>query len=90
MAHCATRGVPDDHQAALKHSEADDPRLSVVLPLVFDLGSQSIEDQRGVLKVEPAVDQSPIALGGIVGYAHAIIVYTIMPRGMRDGNESGF
>lgn len=76
MAYCAPRRVPDDYQAALEHAEADDPGLSVVLPLVFDLGSQAIKDRSGIVKVKSAVGKSPVALGWIVGDAHRINVYT--------------
>lgn len=83
MTHCATRGVPDDHQAALEDSETDDPCLSIVLPLVFDLGSQPIEDQCGILEVKSTMGQCPLALGGIVGDAHGINVYTKIALGKR-------
>ena len=88
MAYCAAWRVPDDYQAILKYSEADDPGLSVVLPLVFDLGSQPVEDRRGIVEVKSAVGQSPFALGWIVGDAHRISVYTEMPLGKR-GAGSG-
>lgn len=55
MAYCAARRVPDDYQAVLKYPEADDPRLSVILPHVFDLGSQSGEDSCGIVKVKSTV-----------------------------------
>ena len=72
---------------SLKHSEADDPSLSVVLPLVFNLGSQSIKDRCGILKVKSAVGQSPDAFRWIVGDAHRIIVCTQMPLGKWDAGE---
>ena len=83
MAGCAARRVPDDYQTALKNSEADDSCLSVVLPLVLDLGSQSIEDRSGIVEVKSAMDQCPVALWWIVGDAHRISVYTKMPLGKR-------
>jgi hypothetical protein len=84
MTGCATRRVPDDYQTVLKNSEADDSCLSVVLPLVFDLGSQSIEDRSSIVKVKSAMDQCPVALWWIVGDAHRISVYTYMPFGKRN------
>ena len=77
----ATWRVSDDHQAILQDSEADDPRLSVVLALVFDFGSQSVEDLRGILEIKSTVGQSPLALCRIVGDAHYISVYTKKRRG---------
>ena len=88
MAYCAARRVPDDYQAVLKHSEADDPGLSVVFPLVFDFGSQSIEERSGIVEVKSAVGQSPVAFGWIVGDSHRISVYTEMPLCKR-GAEKG-
>ena len=88
MAYCAAWRVPDDYQTVLKHSEADDPSLSVVLPLVFDLGSQPIEDRCGIVEVKSAVGQSPVTFGWIVGDAHRISVYTEMALG-KGAPESG-
>jgi hypothetical protein len=87
MAYCAARRVPDDYQTVLQHSEADDSGFSVVLPLVFYLGSQSIEDRRCIVEVKSAVGQSPFSLGWIVGDAHRISVYTEMPLGKRGAEE---
>ena len=87
MAYCAAWRVPDDYQAVLKHPEANDPSLSIVLPPVFDFGSQPIEDRCGILKIKSAVGQSPGMFGWIVGDAHRIIVYTTMGPGKRDAGE---
>lgn len=85
MPHCETRGMPDNHQAVLKVSEADDSCLSVLLSLVFDLGSQTVEDLCSVLEVKATVGQGPVELGRIVDNAHRISVYTLM----RLGNGAG-
>jgi hypothetical protein len=76
MAYCASWRVPDDYQTVLKYPEADDPGLSIVLPLVLYLGSQSIEDKSSIVEVKSAVGQGPLALRRIVGDAHRISVYT--------------
>ena len=81
MTRCATLGVPDDHQSTSKQPIADDTCLAIVLPLVFDLGGQSIEDQHCVIKVQPSTCQCYLAFGWIVGYAHSISVYTIKAFG---------
>ena len=81
----AARGVPNDHQAAVKHPEANDSGLAVGLPLVLDLGSQPIEDKRSVLEVKSAIGKGPVALGRVVAYAHGISVYTLMPLGKKEG-----
>lgn len=62
----------------MKHPEANDSGLAVVLPLVLDLGSQLIEDKRSVLEVKSAVGKGPVALGRVAGDAHCISVYTLM------------
>jgi len=76
VTYIATRRVPDNHQSILQHTEAKDPNFAVVLPRVFNLGGHSVKDPRCVLKIEPSVSQSPIALCRVVSDAHGIIVYT--------------
>ncbi len=89
MTHCATRGVPNDHQAFLKDSEANDSFLSVVLSLVFNFGSQSVEDMYCILEVKATIGQGPVALDRVVGDAHRISVYTKMTPGKRRRNREG-
>lgn len=76
MACRATRGVSDDHQAVLKHPEADNPGFSIVFPFVLGLSRQPIKDKCRILKVEPTLLQSPVAFAWIVGDTHGISVYT--------------
>jgi hypothetical protein len=84
MAYCAAWRVPNDYQTTLEYTEADDPCLSVVLPLVFDLSGQPVEDSCGIVEVKSSVGQCPFAFGWIVGDAHGIIVYTKKSLGKRD------
>ena len=78
VTNCTTLGVANDNESKVQKSEADDSRLPVVLPPVFNLGSQSVKNLRYILEIQASVDQRPIALGRIAGDAHPVIVYTII------------
>ena len=48
---------------------ADDAAFTVVLTIIYDLDRGAREDQEGVLEIQAA-------LGGIVGDAHLVTVFT--------------
>ena len=52
MAIRATRRVADYHHSVVKHSEANDSLLSVVLAQVFRFKRGTRKDDGGILKVE--------------------------------------
>ena len=77
MAFCATLRVPNDDETTVQAAVADDPSLAVVLPRVFDLDSNSVEDGCSILKVKAAVSKVSVSLGLIKGDAHLTSVSTI-------------
>jgi hypothetical protein len=87
VTHIATRGVANDYQTPTEKTEADDSRLSVPIPGVFGFCSQSVKDVLGILEIQAAIDQGPLALGWVEGDLHAIIVYTAMAE--RKGSRAG-
>jgi hypothetical protein len=80
VANRATRRVPHDDHSTLKQAETDHPGFTVVLPSVFDLDGDALEDQRSVLKIKASLKKSLLSLGEVEGQSHADIVNTKTSR----------
>ena len=74
----ATRGIADYHEPAGQQPEAQDSAFTIVPARILDFDRQALEDNDGVLEIQAPLCERLLALGGIVGYAHRVIVYTKM------------
>jgi len=57
VARCTPRGVADYNEAPGQHPVANDAAFAVVLPRIFDLNRDALEDDSCVFKVQPAIGQ---------------------------------
>lgn len=73
----ATRGVAYNDDSAMQEAIADDAAFTVVLSIIHDLDRCAGKDQSSVFEVQAALGEGLVALGGIVGDAHEVIVSTI-------------
>jgi len=76
MAIRATRRVAHDNQSLGEKTEADDPLLTILAALIFNFKRGPGKHMQSVLKIQAALDQDPLALGGIVGDSHKVNVVT--------------
>ena len=72
----ATRRVTHHDHAVREHPEADHPDLAIRLAEVLNLEVRAGKDLKRILEVEPTIGKCFVALPGIVGDAHQVIVAT--------------
>lgn len=64
-------GRPDeDDRPATQFADRHEPTLPVVEPVVLTREHRPLEDQGGIVEVEPALRQCPGTLGGIARDGH--------------------
>lgn len=90
VAHRASRGVADNHQASREQAIAEAAVFTVVLAQILDLDGDAIEDGGCVFGVQPSFGERRFALGGVVGDAHAVSASTQTSAGNATAGGRGF
>src|SRR5258708_2672011 len=79
VASCAPRGIADHDETAGQQAITNGATLAVVLAQVLNLDRNALEDNGGVLEIQPAISQSACTLDWVEGDAHWLL-YIQQPR----------
>jgi hypothetical protein len=67
----ASRRPDHDDHPTTQMAKAKPAKLAIVAPVINEIDGSSSEQFGGILEIQPALRQGPLALGGVVADLHS-------------------